>query len=196
MLRAMRVSAYRQWVQVRTPNFKKWWGHDWQTDIRGTAQDISGAAERGRTAGMDGDVAGRFIFLDERTQEPRVFFHGTRDGFTEFNPKRPEAARMTGCSSAPAFSTCDRFQPEDESSMPTTGCDASLTSAKFNAGSWHLMLHALAGELVVPEPASPGPSEHHRTPDRDLVAAKSLPRPKAPVDRATAARRLPESIDG
>lgn len=80
--------------------------------------------------------------------------------------------------------------------MPTTGCDASLTSAKPSTGRWHLMLYALAGELVVPEPASPGPREHHRTPDRDLVAAKSLPRSKAPVHRATAARRLPESIDG
>ena len=69
----MAASACRQWVQVRTPNFKKWWGYDWQTDLRRTAQGVSGAAERGRTAGVDGDAAGRFIVLDERTKEPRVF---------------------------------------------------------------------------------------------------------------------------
>ena len=80
--------------------------------------------------------------------------------------------------------------------MPTTGCDDSLNLAKPDVGPWRLMLEALAGKLVAPEPASPGPSKHHRAPDRDLIAAKSLPRSKAPVHRATAARRLPESIDG
>lgn len=71
--------------------------------------------------------------------------------------------------------------------MPTTGCDASSHTAKTDAVRWHLMLQALAGELVGPEPASPGPSKHHRSPDRDLAAAESLPRSLTPVQGAATA---------
>jgi hypothetical protein len=96
--------TYKQWVQVRTPSFKKWWGYDWETDIRATAggrfaagdgpaeagagagaagsgrQDARGAA--GAQAGQDGRGD---LFRNPRTGEPRVFFHGTMDRFTVFD---------------------------------------------------------------------------------------------------------------
>lgn len=100
--------TYKQWVQVRTPSFKKWWGYDWETDIRATAggrfaagdgpaeagagagaaasgrQDARGAA--GAQAGQDGRSD---LFRNPRTGEPRVFFHGTRDRFTVFDVDHP-----------------------------------------------------------------------------------------------------------
>ncbi|MBH9553144.1 ADP-ribosyltransferase-containing protein [Inhella gelatinilytica] len=82
--------TYRQWVQVRTPSFKKWWGYDWEkTDVRGTEGRISGATERGQAFGVDGTASRGFPFLHERTKEPRVFFHGTRDAFTAFEVDHP-----------------------------------------------------------------------------------------------------------
>lgn len=86
---------YQQWVQVRTPAFKNWFG-DWENaeelaNDRATAR----ATERQRVSGMAGKSAktdtratgevGRAWGLDQETGEPRLFFHGTKDSFTEFN---------------------------------------------------------------------------------------------------------------
>lgn len=86
---------YNQWIQVRTPAFKEWFG-DWENaenlaNDRATAR----AAERQRVSGMASKSAktdtratgeaGRAWGLDQETGEPRLFFHGTKDSFTEFN---------------------------------------------------------------------------------------------------------------
>ena len=53
----------RQWVLVRTPNFKRWFG-DWENDPDNASQ-----------------------FLDENG-EPKVFYHGTKYNFDVFAPTR------------------------------------------------------------------------------------------------------------
>ena len=105
------VLTYRQWVQVRTKNFKEWWGNDWQTDLRGIKGSVRQPSERGREAGMDGDAAGRFIFLHERTQEPRVFFHGTRDEFTAFDAQH-DNKKDHGWLGVGHYATSDSFIAE------------------------------------------------------------------------------------
>ncbi len=52
---------YRQWVQVRTPEFKEWFG-DWENDP---------------------DNASKVV--NAETGEPLVVYHGTSDKFTEFD---------------------------------------------------------------------------------------------------------------
>jgi ADP-Ribosyltransferase in polyvalent proteins/Phage MuF-C-terminal domain len=99
---------YKQWVQVRTPSFKKWWGYDWESsgrDIEGTGNaGRLASGERpgnaGQTAGVggygnqgarssaedqEGPLAREFTFINDRTGEPRVLLHGTRDRFTVFD---------------------------------------------------------------------------------------------------------------
>ena len=99
------VLSYRQWVQVKTPSFKRWWGYDWEkgngqefegVDAGNEAQDQGGQGSgnnRGsgksvRTAGMATGAAGK-LFIDQSTGEPRVFYHGTSDEFTEFDVAHP-----------------------------------------------------------------------------------------------------------
>ena len=69
--------------------FKKWWGYDWES--KQPSAGSSGNDEQrevgGRGAGLDGPTPREFTFIDESTNEPRVFFHGTRDAFTTFDAK-------------------------------------------------------------------------------------------------------------
>jgi hypothetical protein len=55
---------YRQWVQVRTPEFKAWFG-DWENDPANASKVI-----------------------DSETGEPMVVYHGTGEKFTTFNKKK------------------------------------------------------------------------------------------------------------
>ena len=62
----------RQWIQVRTPNFKAWFG-DWENDPENASK-----------------------ILDENG-EPLVVYHGTnRRGFSEFNTKGKDKTKGTG----------------------------------------------------------------------------------------------------
>lgn len=57
---------YRQWVQVRTPNFKAWFG-DWEGDPKNASKVV-----------------------DPDTGEPMVVYHGTRADFSAFDPEVAE----------------------------------------------------------------------------------------------------------
>lgn len=57
--------TYRQWVQVRTPAFKEWFG-DWENDPSNASKVVN-----------------------EKTGEPLVVYHGSKSGeFTVFDPKQ------------------------------------------------------------------------------------------------------------
>ena len=57
--------TYRQWVQVRTPAFKQWFG-DWESDPANASKVVN-----------------------EKTGEPLVVYHGSKSGeFTVFDPKQ------------------------------------------------------------------------------------------------------------
>ena len=56
--------TYAQWQQVRTPEFKEWFG-DWENDPANASQVVN-----------------------PRTGEPLVVYHGTNAEFTVFDPKR------------------------------------------------------------------------------------------------------------
>ena len=59
------VLDYRQWVQVRTPAFKQWFG-DWENDPANASKVVN-----------------------EKTGEPLVVYHGSKSGeFTVFDPKQ------------------------------------------------------------------------------------------------------------
>ena len=90
---------YQQWVQVRTPAFKEWFG-DWEygndqrrAGVLGAVQERSNTSGSGKgTAGVDTRTtgpAGREWRLDQDTGEPRVFYHGTKDEFTTFDLNHP-----------------------------------------------------------------------------------------------------------
>ena len=59
---------YRQWVQVRTPSFKAWFG-DWQNDPKNASKVVN-----------------------PRTGEPLVVYHGTNAQFDIFEPSYPRFA--------------------------------------------------------------------------------------------------------
>ena len=82
------VLNYDQWVQARTTEFKQWFG-DWENDGIEAEQegaDAGGVSEvNAKTNARAVGKAGRVWRLDPATGEPRVFHHGTRDSFTEFD---------------------------------------------------------------------------------------------------------------
>ena len=87
------VLSYREWVQVRTPAFKAWFG-DWEnerTRNEGVGKTSSGRNDS-RPAGPDrggkSDVQ-RIWRLDPDTGEPNRFYHGTADTFTRFDLNHP-----------------------------------------------------------------------------------------------------------
>ena len=59
---------YRQWVQVRTPSFKAWFG-DWENDPENASKVVN-----------------------PRTGEPQVVYHGTNAQFDTFEPSYPRFA--------------------------------------------------------------------------------------------------------
>lgn len=104
---------YRQWVQVRTPSFKAWFG-EWEhgpQEVYGrgsgaVSERAQGREDAGRLrggnraaapadAGRTSDVrrVGRpetgVPRLDPETGEPAVFYHGTADRFTAFDTDHP-----------------------------------------------------------------------------------------------------------
>lgn len=96
---------YRQWVQVRTPEFKAWFG-DWENGAQeaGTVRHVrrdragpeQGAAADSKTAGRrdNGGRVGTVLhragtLTDPETGEPRVFYHGTSDDITAFDLNHP-----------------------------------------------------------------------------------------------------------
>jgi hypothetical protein len=76
-----------QWAQVRTDNFKNWFG-DWENESaaraeEGQNQGVSGLVAR--TNARAGGNAGRAWRLDSDTREPKTFFHGTKDDIEAFD---------------------------------------------------------------------------------------------------------------
>jgi hypothetical protein len=96
-----------QWAQVRTDNFKAWFG-DWENDntqkerrydfggIAGVSTETNSrtggnAEQMGRADSrvrLDGFGRGRAL-LDATTREPKVFFHGTKDDIEAFDLNHP-----------------------------------------------------------------------------------------------------------
>ncbi len=92
--------TYEQWVQARTPNFMQWWGYDWTKGLE-NGQDTENLGGRKNDSTRSGDQVGQdagvvrgrkdavgvseiqsviargFPFVDAKTGEPLVFFHGT-----------------------------------------------------------------------------------------------------------------------
>ena len=89
---------YRQWVQVRTPAFKGWFG-DWENGLAGrvieTGRDRAGNAAgdgSGLTDGLRnvrGGGAVSDVVLNPDTREPRALVHGTADDITAFDLNHP-----------------------------------------------------------------------------------------------------------
>ncbi|RLC88358.1 MAG: hypothetical protein DRJ03_02895, partial [Chloroflexi bacterium] len=79
----------RNWVLVRTPQFKKWFG-EWEKEYGvkedGTKQGNKkdSGQDTGTNTGAE-STAQRAWRLDADTGEPRVFFHGTGDSFSGFD---------------------------------------------------------------------------------------------------------------
>lgn len=63
---------YQQWVQVRTPAFKNWFG-DWEGDPENASKVV-----------------------DQTTGEPMVVYHGTTADFDAFDGERANQSSMTG----------------------------------------------------------------------------------------------------
>ncbi|MDR1367301.1 MAG: hypothetical protein LBJ76_01105 [Candidatus Accumulibacter sp.] len=64
---------YRQWAQVRTPEFKRWFG-DWENDPANASKVV-----------------------DPETGEPKVVYHGSRNaGFSIFDTEGKGKTRDTG----------------------------------------------------------------------------------------------------
>jgi hypothetical protein len=74
---------YRQWVQVRTSSFKRWFG-EWDNERETGNSENNVRGVRGLPTGNRSDVR-RAWRLDPNTGEPRRYFHGTADTFTQFD---------------------------------------------------------------------------------------------------------------
>lgn len=89
--------TYGQWVQVRTPNFKAWFGYDWeQANGQGKAvaerqgATDSGVDRRATSADVGGRGAVRQVWgLDSSTGEPKTWLHGTKDEIAAFDLNHP-----------------------------------------------------------------------------------------------------------
>ncbi|PAT31890.1 hypothetical protein CLI92_09010 [Vandammella animalimorsus] len=109
--------TYHQWVQVRTPAFKKWWGYDWQADqanerttgARGTGA-VAQSSDRGGDRGLAQGAARGFPFVSPNG-EPRVFYHGTRDAFSAFDVEHPNK-KDVGWLGRGHYVTSDRWTAE------------------------------------------------------------------------------------
>ena len=107
----------RQWAQVRTGNFKRWFGFDWELQHEGiggqsgyadtgtpgqSLHEIPDIGEKileaesrrdyGRARSLREEIGQRLGaagLLDPETGEPRVFYHGTKDSFDAFDLNHP-----------------------------------------------------------------------------------------------------------
>ena len=129
--------TYHQWVQVTTPNFKAWWGSDWEKgneheNKRDVGQSNSRAGEKnsegensnidggredlGRTASIHAIPSDGFTSIHPDTGEPRVFYHGTRDNFTSFDINHANK-KDAGWLGKAHYVTSDKFTAESYSRM-------------------------------------------------------------------------------
>lgn len=126
----------RQWIQVRTPAFKEWFGYDWER--RGVAGEDRGDGSAGGSSGATGEIRGLrdggatgFLAtgkgqdtkrggarsgrgqmgsaaLDQDTGEPRVFYHGTADNIDAFDLNHPNR-KDKGWLGRGVYVTTDQF---------------------------------------------------------------------------------------
>lgn len=97
---------YQQWVQVRTPAFKNWFG-DWENagreridkarhvrraqagykqEAAADTREAGGREDRNRVGTV---LYGAGTLMDLETGEPRVFYHGTSEDIKAFNLNHP-----------------------------------------------------------------------------------------------------------
>ncbi|MDY0046074.1 MAG: PLxRFG domain-containing protein [Thauera propionica] len=124
---------YGQWVQVRTPAFKAWFG-DWENgrDFQGARSPDGSTSATGQRAAGDSGVqdAGRAravhdMVLDPDTNEPRVFLHGTRDDIAAFdlNHRNRKDAGWLGRG---VYVTSDNFLAESYSNIKAGEAGANV----------------------------------------------------------------------
>lgn len=87
--------TYRQWVQVRTPEFKQWFG-DWENDPANASKVIN-----------------------EHTGEPLVVYHGTeRGGFTQFETDGWNTGVTTGSFFSEAPEVAQTYSGTEQAAQP------------------------------------------------------------------------------
>lgn len=108
----------RQWVQVRTPNFKKWFG-DWEK-----------AAANG---GVWGEMHGQVSIAVDKNGEPLVVYHGTnKGGFSEFKTPGGEKRGDMGIFTTPNLAMAQTYYSKRGGEISLE--DTSTLSGLLNAG--------------------------------------------------------------
>ena len=103
---------YRQWVQVRTPSFKAWFG-DWQHDPKNASKVVH-----------------------PKTGEPLVVYHGTAADFAVFDKERSNSQSRTGVPHGVFFFTdnlevADSYTVEYQGDFTKTYRDGARTMPLF-----------------------------------------------------------------
>ena len=103
---------YRQWVQVRTPSFKAWFG-DWQNDPKNASKVVN-----------------------PKTGEPLVVYHGTAADFAVFDKERSNSQSKTGVPHGAFFFTdnpevADSYTVEYQGDFIKTYRDGARTMPLF-----------------------------------------------------------------
>ena len=103
---------YRQWVQVRTPSFKAWFG-DWQNDPKNASKVVH-----------------------PKTGEPLVVYHGTAADFAVFDKERSNSQSRTGVPHGAFFFTdnpevADSYTVEYQGNFTKTYRDGARTMPLF-----------------------------------------------------------------
>ena len=103
---------YRQWVQVRTPSFKAWFG-DWQNDPKNASKVVN-----------------------PKTGEPLVVYHGTAADFAVFDKERSNSQSKTGVPHGAFFFTdnpevADSYTVEYQGDFTKTYRDGARTMPLF-----------------------------------------------------------------
>lgn len=103
---------YRQWVQVRTPSFKAWFG-DWQNDPKNASKVVH-----------------------PKTGEPLVVYHGTAADFAVFDKERSNSQSKTGVPHGVFFFTdnpevADSYTVEYQGDFTKTYRDGARTMPLF-----------------------------------------------------------------
>ncbi|MDW5418723.1 LPD23 domain-containing protein [Iodobacter sp. CM08] len=93
----------RQWLTVRTPSFKAWFG-DWENDAANASKGVS------------------------ESGEPKVYFHGSpKSGFKEFDPEAPIAKKGTGTFFSDTLSMAKSYSGSGDDA-PTYTAEQLLTN--------------------------------------------------------------------
>lgn len=103
---------YRQWVQVRTPSFKAWFG-DWENDPKNASKVVH-----------------------PKTGEPLVVYHGTAADFAVFDKERSNSQSKTGVPHGVFFFTdnpevADSYTVEYQGDFTKTYRDGARTMPLF-----------------------------------------------------------------